>query len=89
MAAESAINRLYDSVASQVKQYEAILTKVNALAQSGSAYKQLVKVTLEALSALESAEASRPDLRQQASELLRLAFVIKTHVEEIRAASIE
>lgn len=86
-SAESAINRLLETISGQVKQYEAILARVNALAQSGAAYKQLLNVTQQSLTALESADDAPPDLTSQASELLRLAFVIKTHVEEIRAAA--
>ena len=85
--AESAINRLIETISGQIKQYDAILARVTALAQSGSAYKQLLNLTMQSLTALENADATPPDLTRQASELLRLAFVIKTHVEEIRAAS--
>jgi len=85
---EAVITALALKIAEMVVQYEAIIARVNALARSSAAYRQMLNVTQRSLTALEQADDAPPDLTQQAAELLRLAFLIKTHVEEIRAARV-
>ncbi len=83
---ETQITAIYDGIKKMVKQYRAIIVRVNTLAQSSMAYKEMLNVVLTSLSALEKADKTVPNLAQQATEMLRLAFLIKTHVESIRAA---
>lgn len=85
-ATEAQVTALMEAIGRDVAAYETLNARLNGLAKAGREYKQLLQVVQASLSALEAADATPPNLNAQAAEILRLGFLIKTHVEEVRNA---
>lgn len=85
---DAIVESVMSDIKAQVAKFQSLDETMNALAKSSESYKQMLSIAIASISKLEAAGATPPDLAGQASDLLRLAFLVKAQIEAVRSASL-